>query len=512
MKYFICLLTIAFLWAGTTAPAAQTANEEEILSFHFTGIKNIKRSNKGTQLKELLKLPLSLEVQKILIDKLFKTKTISFLGDKPIPNLLDNEIYIQIIGEEKPAFLFAAKIGSSEAQKIFNSLRAKEKNAGTLKTEQNTVNKEETWTRTQDGTTKVLGYGCGWIIYYTYSQDQLPKKLAVNLIHGQQPADKILNNIVLMDLKVPLLSKIFGKSCPLLKNVESISLRAWPEEENIRLSARTLLIEEADMLSQNWNLPTNIITDPLSHLTAIRNSEKIFENMPHWNEIAPQANAPKQLYIYNYDVPFYTILLGSSETAPADVPKMGNGITACLSKYFPEIRNPLQFAVNTNNVEVGWVGWPMLTPTLRAVSDNKQNYLMAGTVAALPKGTPLAPELWNAISKNPKLFFYSWELTGHTLPQWQMLFPLVKMELSKPEPIVRTGRKDLTKGKTAASKNSSPESKVFNWTIAARQYLGNCITRAEQTSPKELLIERNASIGLSSLELWILTEWLSDRL
>ena len=93
-----------------------------------------------------------------------------------------------------------------------------------------------------------------------------------------------------------------------------------------------------------------------------------------------------------------------------------------------------------------------------------------------------------------------------------MLFPLVKMELSKPEPIVRTGRKDLTKEKTAASKNSSPESKVFNWTIAARQYLGNCITRAEQTSPKELLIERNASIGLSSLELWILTEWLSDRL
>lgn len=88
--------------AGVTQIFAQTTNETFYLQ--FSGLKEVRRSNQGTLLKELLKAPQTQTVQRILAQRLDETGLISFFGKGPINTLLDNEIYIQSVGGDDPTW------------------------------------------------------------------------------------------------------------------------------------------------------------------------------------------------------------------------------------------------------------------------------------------------------------------------------------------------------------------------------------------------------------------------
>lgn len=509
--------------AGVTHICAQTTNETFCLQ--FSGLKEVRRSNQGTLLKELLKAPQTQTVQKILAQRLDEEGLISFFGKGPINTLLDNEIYIQSTGGDEPTFVFAAKVGNDEATKRFAAIRAESPDKGTVTAEKNTVNKEETWERKDEasGLSKGLAHGCGWLIYYTWKGDKVSENIPLDLIHGKRPIPALGTNNLTLRANVEELAKQAGISCPIAQNVSSISLNGWLQGENVKTECRVQLKNEVNFTQSGWQFPTNVINDPLDHLSVFRGASNWVAGQPWWSQIAGKTIAPDQLFLYTYDIPFHTMLVFNTDETTKAVPTLGAGIQQWLTKNYPNMRNPLQQAVNTNKLELGWVGWPILMPTLRGIQDSGRDYVMAATVPALPKGKLLPAETWQAVSSDEDTFFYSWELTGQTLAQWQMQIPLFITELKNvdknkpktpkkkkedmtPEELKEKAQKDAVK--KAKEKRTS---NVFAWAYITRDRLGNSITKGHQTAPNELFFERMSTCGLSALELWFLCEWLADR-
>jgi len=508
---------------GCGVSEARAEKAQEAFYLRFTGLKNIRRSADGTLLKAILKKPETVFVQRIFAQRLADEGFLPFLGNAPLETLWDDEVYALAGGGETPFFMFAAKLGPVEAQKRFDALRAARKDEGILKSETGTVNREESWVLEDgSGVSKALAHGCGWLMYYTWKGEAVPQAIPTDLIHGSYTIPALETNSLELRMNVDACRPYLGKLAPLSREVSSVKFLGWLQGENVQSRLWVRLKEEVKLVQSQWQFPTNIVMDPVVQLTAFRGGADLIQKSGWWKEVTQgEVEAPEQMYLFaRNETPFLTTLLADMPQPAEAVRKLGWGLTQWATNSHPKMSHPPQLAVNTNAIELGWVGWPIITPYLRAAKDGEKEYLMGGAILGYPKGSPLPADIWNAISREEDTFLYSWEITGQRFPQLQVLNGLFKMLMrDAPPKVTRTAKADLTPEELKARqeeanqrklKNQRDE-KVSNWLTSASDSLGNCVTLGRQLSAQELFFERQSSCGLSALELWILGEWLMDR-
>ncbi|MCK9314706.1 MAG: hypothetical protein M0Q48_00985 [Verrucomicrobia bacterium] len=517
----VIIAAVFFLGCGAAETWAQ--NSQETFYLRFTGLKNLKRGSDGTLLKAVLKKPETTFVQKIFAQRLADENALSFLGNTPLDTLWDDEVYALATGGESPSFVFAARLGPQESKKRFDALRSARKGEGVLNSEKETVNPEESWVlQDASGVSRAVAHGCGWLMYYTWTGDKVPQAIPTGLIHGSKAVPALGTNSLELRMNVDACRPFLGKLAPLSQSVSSVKLLGWLQGENVQSRLWVELKEEVKLTQNPWQFPTNIVIDPLVQLTALRGSGDVVQKSDWWKEVTKgEVTAPDQMYLFARNgTPFLTTLLAANPKPAEAVGKLGWGLTQWMTNSHPNMGYPPQLAVNTNAVELGWVGWPIVTPYLRAAKDGEKDYLMGGAILGYPKGTPLPPELWNAITKEEDTFLYSWEITGQRFPQLQVLNGLFKMIMrDAPEKVKRKAKADMTPEELEARKveanqrkiKNQRDEKVSNWLTSASDNLGNCVTLGRQLSSRELYFERQSSCGLSALELWILGEWLMDR-
>ncbi len=282
-----------------------------------------------------------------------------------------------------------------------------------------------------------------------------------------------------------------------------------------------------------WNIPTNLIHQPLHSLMAIRGLRPWLSSLPAWNGLRLGAT-PDQAYLWAQQVgPVFTYLAAPLPNATNVVAALTDRLLRDVSPFLVTNRmgwlecltnsNPGSAGTGSAGVLAGtgtpvvpagtgsagvlagtgtsgvlagtrtgviWLGAPYMAPFLEAAPCPQGDFILGGLAFGSLTNTPAPLGLIRELLTQTNLVAYEREITGARLEAWLylgQLFRLVFHMAQLPE-----------------------ESPTIAWFRAAEPRLGNCLTLVTRTGPAQLTLTRTSSAGLSSLELHLLADWFES--
>jgi hypothetical protein len=142
-----------------------------------------------------------------------------------------------------------------------------------------------------------------------------------------------------------------------------------------------------------------------------------------------------------------------------------------------------------------------IAPTLQVAPSTNGDFLFASMFPLAGKNPPPPPGLFDQFASQTNLIYYDWEVTTPRLEHWRLLsamfpvfppLPSTAGAISTPVP-----KPDL-----------KPSIVDENW-LASLTNLDNTVTQATVTGPAEVTILRKSPFVFNSLELVMLSHWLT---
>ena len=267
-----------------------------------------------------------------------------------------------------------------------------------------------------------------------------------------------------------------------------ISLTMASEGENVLTRGTLNFAQPLPFELEAWNIPTNLIHDPLVGFTAIRGVSSWLSSLKLWKDL-DLGSPPKQLYAWGLSgVPLQTYFA-------AALPVAAHPLSLITSRLLKEGNAWLattgmgRFQQSSNGV-TGWVGVPFASPYLEAVKEHEVDYLYGGFAPLGPSTNPLPGELFYAVMTPTNLVLYDWEITAARTEAWVYLSQASRLMLQRPQlPIGSAG---------------------LTWLQDAGPKLGNCATGLTRTGDNQLSLARSSSLGFTAFELHLLADWLES--
>jgi hypothetical protein len=265
-----------------------------------------------------------------------------------------------------------------------------------------------------------------------------------------------------------------------------VSINWRGDGEHVRASGRIGFVREPGVELEGWQIPTNVISEPLISFSAIRGVRPFLMRSERLRRLLPDL-LPNQAFTW------------AQGTAEAQLycafPAAGfaerlSGLVTALPQAFPAWARELgltQFVHKADEAIVWWQGiLPSVTPTLGSVRHHEQEYALVSLFPPIPLGPP-PPELLAQLARE-NLVFYSWEVTPPRVAQWIMLSQLMSVMTKTPQ---------LPAGQPA-----------LRWLFRVAPELGNTATEVLAVSGREWSFERKSTLGFGAAELVFGMRWL----
>jgi hypothetical protein len=263
---------------------------------------------------------------------------------------------------------------------------------------------------------------------------------------------------------------------------------------------------------QPWNVPTNLVRDPVISFTAARNIAPFMAPAPSfaklkvnpWNE---------QFYVWSMwtGMPFQTFgAIPANDptntflTLAAQLPSVFNSTLATL--------NGSSFIVTSNHQSVVMDNIPQIVPRIRPVTEPNGGFLAMDFMGAVSTRStkPAPPELFAQLNSQKDIIYYDWEITEKRLECWRSMFQFLQIIKRIPTPI--PGIESLPPAAASTSTNRAaliPRLAKETWLTAVAPLLGNTITVATLSGPNEVTVTRKSQLGVTGFELLCLSDWLT---
>jgi hypothetical protein len=280
----------------------------------------------------------------------------------------------------------------------------------------------------------------------------------------------------------PVLAKIWNAER--LAHAPKIQVRAEPSRDGVRSELVMEYPEDLGIQVEKWNVPTDLIREPLIGFTAIQGVEKKLASMESFKGLGAEE-MPKQLYFWAQSREFSPFSISMA----AEVKNPAQAITNIAQALGQAKLTMGFFRWATNQTAIVMEGFPV-KPKLEVAPKPYQSFLLARAFPAQsgPLNKPAPPELFKQLSKK-NLVYYDWEITGARLnqlvPFWQAYHLL-------------HGR--VTRTDTPGTK----------WIEAAVGKLGNTATEGTLENRRQIKIVRQSQLGFNALELSFLAHVLDD--
>jgi hypothetical protein len=233
-----------------------------------------------------------------------------------------------------------------------------------------------------------------------------------------------------------------------------------------------------------WQVPTNVIHQPLISFTAARGFSSWLEEQS-WAWPLKLSPAPSQLFCWAIGVgPLATYLAFPVPNATNALAQVDQNLIA-NTNWQKHLFVSLQKTVATNRLS--WQGFPFINPEIRALHEPYGDFLLADVFPIPPLGKMAPVELYQTFNHN-NMVYYHWEITSSRLKTFPELAQFALL-LSKHRQF------DLN-------------SVAGRWLNRIGPTLGNNVTEVIQTGPTELTFTRSAPGGLTAVELIALANWL----
>ncbi|HVM50482.1 MAG TPA: hypothetical protein VMU04_20825 [Candidatus Acidoferrum sp.] len=238
-----------------------------------------------------------------------------------------------------------------------------------------------------------------------------------------------------------------------------------------------------------WNIPTNLMHEPICSFTAIRGIAPWLASCKSWTDLHIGA-PPDQLYFWaQQGLPFLTF-------CAAPLPNASNEVYQLTDRLLQDVNPELatngmgHFVRGTNFNGAAWTDVPIMDPSLRLVSTPGGDFAVAGLNPNPSTNRPAPAGLFYQVLSSTNLVAYDWEITGPRVQQWLFSGQFLRMVTHHAQ--------------------VPPKSASVAWLMALENKLGNCVTGVTKTGPAQLSLLRRSTIGFTAVELHLLADWLES--
>jgi hypothetical protein len=237
---------------------------------------------------------------------------------------------------------------------------------------------------------------------------------------------------------------------------------------------------------EKWQIPTNVIHQPLVSFTAVRGIGPWLERQS-WARRYEIQPPPGQFFIWALPgIPFQTFAAAPVPDANAALVQLDAKLPVTSDANSKGIFPPPLTTTLTNN-EITWHAVPFAAPFVQALHEPAGDFLFGGFFPNSPRSQPLPPELFQQLN-TPNLVYYHWEITADRLIELPELTQLM---------LLMTRHRQF-----------DPQTAAGKWLNHVEPMLGPSVTEMTQTGPRELSFLHKSRGGLTAIELVALVNWL----
>lgn len=243
-----------------------------------------------------------------------------------------------------------------------------------------------------------------------------------------------------------------------------------------------------------WKLPTNTIKDPIIGFTAVQGIGAWLERQPNLKQIQIRP-LPNQACLWSFNLPFASYLAFPMPQAPEFVSRVAARLIPSIATNLASAQlGEMKYGSNKLNWTVPAL--ELIHPALAPISEPIGPFVLASLIPVPVFPDPAPAELFHQIVGRTNLLYYDWEFTQQRAMQERLIIGHA-FDLFHP-PATPNASRDNTNHLANA------------WLNTAYVELGNTVTEAELTSPWDVTIKRSSQLGLSGLEIVLLTRWLDS--
>jgi hypothetical protein len=292
-----------------------------------------------------------------------------------------------------------------------------------------------------------------------------------------------------VDLDLARVSRAFSLNWPLPDNTPKATITVIGDGQDVRTHGELEFPRPLPLELEPWNIPTNLIHNPLVGFTAARSIRPWLKSFKPWTDLQLGAD-PNQVYFWAQQaIPILDYC--------AFPVTNGSNFIGLASERLRQIANPWiasnrlgELARATNFDGLEWYGAPFITPQFRyAVADGGQ-FALASLVGPVFTNRDSPPDLFDAVVSRTNLLYYDWEITQHRLDHALYISQLARFLSHKAQ--------------------VPADSPSLLWLKAAAKKLGNCVTLVSEVDSTNLAFVRRSSFGFNSLEFNLLADWLES--
>ena len=318
------------------------------------------------------------------------------------------------------------------------------------------------------------------------SADMLARISRTHVPFGTRPAEMLFT--LELDLQ-RVLDGLGLKGLRIPEQTPVISLGMAGDGNRVTTRGNLTFSKNLEFSLEPWNIPTNLIHDPLVSFTAVRGIRPFVESQQFWRWL-DAGPAPDQAFFWAIrGIEFQSFFSAPLPDASNRVFHAGNllekeGTAWLTTNGMGSIERP-----NGDN-ELRWIGAPFMAPFITSRQFGKNNYVYGGCFPGGLTNAPAPPELLHEVLSRSNLVYYDWEITGTRISNLFDIGQVTRIGLHRAQ--------------------LPPKSLAAQWLKAVEPALDNCATVITLTEPNQIAFVRKSNVGFTGLELHVLADWLES--
>lgn len=274
----------------------------------------------------------------------------------------------------------------------------------------------------------------------------------------------------------------------------AVDLRLKGIAQNLRVDGTLSYREPLSWKPEPWQIPTNLIRDPIIGFAAVQGFDSILKHLPQVIARYPDP-MPGQLFVWSgATIPFQTFAAAPMKGAEIKLHYIAPQLVARVNPTL-QAHNAGRLAFATNSAGLAALRWtgipPFVTPFISTAQAAGTDFMVAGLHPNWGGTNPPPPDaLFQQVAGRTNLAFYAWEITAERAWAWRNTVNVFRHIFEMPR-----------LGTNAAS---------IVWINSISNRLGNTVTEITQADAKRLNLVRHGPVGLTGLELVGLAHWLES--
>ena len=275
---------------------------------------------------------------------------------------------------------------------------------------------------------------------------------------------------------------------PQLSTLNHLHFTATGENGNVLTRGTLNFSRPLESPLPPWQIPTNLIHQPLASFVAVRGLAPWLAALPAWQQLE-LTPPPDQAYFWALTGAPFNVYFA------APLPAASNQLSH-LAARLVQNANPWlatnsegNFQWQTNPPALVWNGALILSPFLKPVIVNQPDYVLGGLARFVEGNTnPPPAEILRVVLGTTNLVYYHFERADRRTDDDLFVIQLFRVLFH----------------------NAQLPPAAALWLRNLGPMLGDCTTLVTQTGAEQLSFTRTSTLGLTALELHLLADWLES--